>query len=77
MTPTAPRHSARNGPPTVSRTPERVERHSSMRADARVALGGALAGALNAWLCYARLPVAGMLLSRWAFRNYGSWTTTG
>ena len=28
-----------------------------MRAVARVGLGGALGGAVNAWLCYARLPV--------------------
>lgn len=29
-----------------------------MRAEARVGLCGALGGAINAWLCYARLPVA-------------------
>lgn len=29
-----------------------------MRAEVRVGLCGALAGATNAWLCYARLPVA-------------------
>jgi hypothetical protein len=29
-----------------------------MRAEARLALCGALGGGLNAWLCYARLPVA-------------------
>jgi hypothetical protein len=29
-----------------------------MRAEARVALCGALGGGVNAWLCYARLPVA-------------------
>jgi hypothetical protein len=32
-----------------------------MRAQVRVALCGALGGGINAWLCYARLPVTGGL----------------